>query len=53
MLEDIKAVNNRLDAAWIHYVEVYNIGYNNKDNINHNYDFVGYVIYGDTFMNMN
>lgn len=53
MLKDIKAVNNRLGAAWLHYVEVYNIGYDNNDNINHNYDFVGYVIYGDTFMNMN
>ncbi|MDE6056348.1 MAG: hypothetical protein K2G55_21895, partial [Lachnospiraceae bacterium] len=52
MLKDIKAVNDRLGDAWVHYVEVYNIQKRNMDNINGNYDFAGYVIYGDTFKNM-
>lgn len=51
MLKDIMAVNGRLGDWWLHYVETYNIE-SNMSRINVNYDFAGYVIYGDTFMNM-
>ncbi len=51
MLKDIMAKGGRLGDWWLHYVETYNIK-NNKEDINHNYDFAGYVIYGDTFMKM-
>lgn len=52
MLKDIKAVHSKLGDFWENYVETYNIGNNNMNDINHKYEFVGYVIYGDTFMNM-
>lgn len=52
MLKDIKAVHSKLGDFWENYVETYNIK-NNMKRINDNYDFAGYVIYGDTFMNMN
>ncbi|MDE5824067.1 MAG: hypothetical protein K2H91_05205, partial [Lachnospiraceae bacterium] len=52
MLKDIKAVHDKLGDYWVHYVETYNINRDNMKNINNNYDFAGYVIYGDTFKNM-
>lgn len=52
MLKDVKAVHSKLGDFWENYVETYNIERSNMDRINDNYDFAGYVIYGDTFMSI-
>ena len=52
MLKDVKAVHSKLGDFWENYVETYNIERSNMDRINDNYNFAGYVIYGDTFMSI-
>lgn len=53
MLKDVQAVHKyNMGDWWTHYIETYNVGAANMNRVCADYDFVGYVIYGDTFLNM-
>lgn len=55
-LREIESTPNKADtqgAWWDNYVEMFNVGSTNAAYVTDNYDFVGYIIYGETFLNMN